>query len=205
MGHQLAAGRLTEEIARHPAQNPLPQLSVAEGASDDEVGGFLLCERFELDADNRRGRPDRNPTEPGKDRRGAAGGGKGPTARSRSCRLVDRSEVQRAGKGKRLVIENGAEAEVNAGLVEMIKEAFAIRNQLLSGSHDSIEAMSGRLGMNKGRLTSLVRLSYLDPEIVRALLAGSQSNALTPSRLLRLSQDLPHDWKEQRRFLGFAA
>src|ERR1700731_2071311 len=73
----------------------------------------------------------------------------------------------------------------------MIKEAFAIRNQLLSGSHDSIEAMSGRLGMNKGRLTSLVRLSYLGPEIVRALLAGSQSNALTPSRLLRLSKNLP--------------
>ena len=92
-----------------------------------------------------------------------------------------------------------------AGLVEMIKEAFAIRNQLLSGSHDSIEAMSGRLGMNKGRLTSLVRLSYLGPEIVRALLAGSQSNALTPSRLLRLSKNLPHDWKEQRCFLGFAA
>jgi len=40
---------LTEEIARHPAQNPLPQLAVAEGAGDDEVGGFLLCERFELD------------------------------------------------------------------------------------------------------------------------------------------------------------
>jgi hypothetical protein len=33
--------------------------------------------------------------------------------------------------------------------------------------------------MNKGRLTSLVRLSYLDPEIVRALLVSSQSNALT--------------------------
>ena len=97
------------------------------------------------------------------------------------------AKVRRAGKGKRLVIENGAEAEVNAGLVEMIKEAFAIRNQLPSGSDDSIEAMSGRLGMNKGRLTSLVRLSYLGPEIVRALLAGSQSNALTPSRLLRLS------------------
>ncbi len=52
--------------------------------------------------------------------------------------------------------------------------------------------------MNKGRLTSLVRLSYLGPEIVRALLAGSQSNALTPSRLLRLSKNLPHDWKEQQ-------
>ena len=115
------------------------------------------------------------------------------------------AKVRRAGKGKRLVIGNGAETEVNTGLVELIKEAFAIRNQFLSGSHDSIEAMSGRLGMNKGRLTSLVRLSYLGPEIVRALLAGSQSNALTPSRLLRLSKNLPHDWKEQRCFLGFAA
>jgi len=82
---------------------------------------------------------------------------------------------------------------------------FAPYTQLLSGSHDSIEAMSGRLKMNKGRLTSLVRLSYLGPEIVRALLAGSQANALTPSRLLRLSKNLPHDWKEQRCFLGFAA
>ena len=41
------------------------------------------------------------------------------------------------------------------------------------------------------KLTSLVRLSYLGPEIVRALLAGSQSNALTPSRLLRLSLSRP--------------
>ena len=62
------------------------------------------------------------------------------------------AKVRRAGKGKRLVIANGAEAEVNAGLVEIIKEAFAIRNQLLSGSHDSIEAMSGRLGIRAGSL-----------------------------------------------------
>src|SRR5580704_16342718 len=43
-------------------------------------------------SDHRRGRSDRNPAEPGKDRRGAAGGGKGPTARSRSRCPVDRSE-----------------------------------------------------------------------------------------------------------------
>jgi site-specific DNA recombinase len=55
------------------------------------------------------------------------------------------AKVRRAGKGKRLVIGNGAETEVNAGLVELIKEVFAIRNQFLSGSHDSIKAMSGRI------------------------------------------------------------
>src|ERR1700726_2494909 len=115
------------------------------------------------------------------------------------------AKVRRAGKGKRLVIGNGAETEVNAGLVELIKEAFPIRNQFLSGSHDSIEAMRGRLGMNKCRLTSLIRLSYLAPDIVRALLAGRQPIELTPTRLLRLSKDLPHDWSEQGHVLGFAA
>jgi site-specific DNA recombinase len=115
------------------------------------------------------------------------------------------AKLRRGGKGKRLVIENGAEAEADEVLVELIKEAFAIRNQLLSGSDASIEAMSGRLGMNKCRLTSLIRLSHLAPEILGALLAGRHPIELTPTRLLRLSKNLPHDWKEQRRFLGFAA
>ena len=73
------------------------------------------------------------------------------------------------------------------------------------GSDASIEAMSGRLGMNKCRLTSLNRLSYLAPEIVGAVLAGRHPIELTPTRLLRLSKNLPPDWMEQRRFLGLAA
>jgi site-specific DNA recombinase len=115
------------------------------------------------------------------------------------------AKLRRAGKGKRLVIAIGTEAEVNAGLVELIKDAFTIRIQLLSGSDDSIEAMSGRLGTNKCRLTSLIRLSYLALDIVRALFEGRQPIELTPTRLLRLSKDLPHDWSEQRHVLDFAA
>src|SRR5262249_22289949 len=115
------------------------------------------------------------------------------------------AKLRRAGKGKHLVIANGANGEVSQGLVELIKEAFSIRNQLFSGLDDSIEAMSARLGTNKFRLTSLVRLSYLSPGIIRALLAGRHPIELTPTRLLRLSKDLPHDWQEQRRILGFAA
>jgi hypothetical protein len=69
------------------------------------------------------------------------------------------AKLRRAGKGKHLVIANGATAEVNQGLVELIKEAFSIRNQLLSGSDDSIEAMSARFGMNKFRLACSALLS----------------------------------------------
>jgi len=56
--------------------------------------------------------------------------------------------------------------------------------------------------MNKCRLTSPIRLSYLAPDIVRALLEGRQPIELTPTRLLRLSKDLPHDWSEQRGIGG---
>jgi site-specific DNA recombinase len=115
------------------------------------------------------------------------------------------AKLWRAGKGKRLIIANGVSAEINQGIIELIKEAFTIRNQLLLGSDDSIKAMSARIGMNKFRLTSLVRLSYLAPSIIRALLAGRHPTELSPTRLLRLSKDLPHDWQEQRRFLGFSA
>ena len=74
------------------------------------------------------------------------------------------AKVRRAGKGKRLVIGNGAETEVNAVLVR-------------------------RLEMNKCRLTSLVRLSYLGPEIVRALLAGSQSHRRESTATRRTDSD----------------
>src|ERR1700730_10151378 len=111
------------------------------------------------------------------------------------------AKLRGAGNGKRLVIANGAEAEVNAGLVELIKDAFTIRIQLLSGSDDSIEAMSGRLGMKKCRLTPLIQLSSPLPDVVPALLAARQPIELTQTRLLRLSKDLPHDWSEQRHVL----
>ena len=61
--------------------------------------------------------------------------------------------------------------------------------------------------MNKCRLTSLIRLSYLAPDLILCahLLEGRQPIELTPTRLLRLSKDLPHGWSEQRHVLDFAA
>ena len=74
----------------------------------------------------------------------------------------------------------------------------------LAGCDDSIDAMASRLGVRRDYLAVLVRLSYLSPEIVRAILAGQQPVELTPTRLVMLSRNLPHDWQEQRRLLGFA-
>jgi hypothetical protein len=88
-------------------------------------------------ADNRRGRSDRNRLSRVKIAAALEAGGQDLD----SIVLSIEAKLRRAGKGKRFVIENGAETEVNEGLVELIKEAFAIRNQFLSGSDNSIEAM----------------------------------------------------------------
>jgi DNA invertase Pin-like site-specific DNA recombinase len=114
------------------------------------------------------------------------------------------ASLRRAGKGVRLVIGNGAAKAIDGGLASLIARAIATRNMLLAGRDDSIDAMASRLGVRRDYLAVLVRLSYLSPEIVRAIVAGEQPIALTPTRLVALSRNLPHDWQEQRRLLGFS-
>ncbi len=85
----------------------------------------------------------------------------------------------------------------------MIGRAVTARQALLSGGYDSIDAMAKQIYVKREHLTALVRLSYLAPEIVGAVLAGQQPVELTPTRLIALCKDLPHDWRAQRAYLGF--
>ena len=114
------------------------------------------------------------------------------------------ASLRRAGKGVRLVIGNGAAKAIDDGLASLIARAIATRNMFLAGRDDSIDAMASRLGVRRDYVAGLVRLSYLSPEIVGAILVGQQPVELTPTRLVMLSRTLPHDWQEQRRLLGFA-
>jgi site-specific DNA recombinase len=118
--------------------------------------------------------------------------------------VVITASLRRAGKGVRLVIGNGAAKTIDGGLVSLIARAVATRSVLLAGRDDSIDAMASRLGVRLDYLAVLVRLSYLSPEIIRAILVGQQPIELTPTRLVALSRNLPHDWEEQRQLLGFS-
>jgi hypothetical protein len=70
------------------------------------------------------------------------------------------AKLGRVGKGKRLVIENGAEAEVNAGLAAMITETFAIIRIASQLGEQMLMAptgidMSGRRPLIKGFFAAL--------------------------------------------------
>ena len=51
--------------------------------------------------------------------------------------------------------------------------------------------------------TRLVRLAFLAPDIVAAILAGKQPPGLTANKLMADTR-LPLDWRDQRAALGFA-
>jgi site-specific DNA recombinase len=52
-------------------------------------------------------------------------------------------------------------------------------------------------------LTRLIRLTFLAPDITKAILEGRHPAELTGARLIRDTR-FPFDWKEQRSILGFA-
>ena len=124
------------------------------------------------------------------------------TATARFVLLID-ARLRRAGKGTRLVIGDGVANKIDEGLASLIGRAVTTRDALLSGNYDSIDAMAKQIGIKRDHLTVLVRLSYLAPQIVGAILAGRQPVELTPARLIDLCKDLPHDWRAQRTYLGF--
>jgi DNA invertase Pin-like site-specific DNA recombinase len=113
------------------------------------------------------------------------------------------ASLRRAGKGVRLVIGDGAANAVDSGLASLLARAMATQAMLFCGHDNSVEAMAARLGARRDYLAVLLRLSYLSPDIVRAILAGEHPLELTPTRLIALSRALPHDWREQKRVLGF--
>ena len=64
-------------------------------------------------------------------------------------------------------------------------------------------ALAKRQGVGPSYFTRLVRLSYLAPDIIEAILDGRQPPDLTADKLLAHSR-LPLTWREQRTVLGVA-
>jgi len=50
-------------------------------------------------------------------------------------------------------------------------------------------------------VTRLLKVAYLAPDIIEAILAGRQPHELTLAQLFRT--DTPLDWRAQRQALGF--
>ncbi|MCL8385893.1 recombinase family protein [Xanthobacter aminoxidans] len=86
-------------------------------------------------------------------------------------------------------------------LLRLIARAQRFRDLILQGDGTSITELARLSSITPSYFTRIVRLSFLAPDITAAILDGRQPLELSA---LKLSlANLPRDWSEQRRELGF--
>lgn len=86
-------------------------------------------------------------------------------------------------------------------LIQIIASGFAAREQLVALTNEELGQMPAT---RLSHLTRYARLSYLAPDIIRAIMDGHQPAQLT-ARVLSRKIALPLSWAEQRKALGFPA
>ena len=113
---------------------------------------------------------------------------------------VPTSPVDRRPDVRMAILGDGSAATATPDpvLLKLIVLAFAAREAAITGTPEPLIDHYSRQ-----HRTRLARLSYLAPDIVAAVLDGSQPPQLNGRRLLRIA-DLPLDWCAQRSMLGFA-
>lgn len=96
---------------------------------------------------------------------------------------------------------NQRSGTTDAGLVNLIDSARDAQRMIDKNRELSIPELAQKSRMRPSQFSRLVRLNYLAPDIVTAILDGEQPSELSRKKLL--SCNIPTDWALQRRLLGF--
>jgi len=112
--------------------------------------------------------------------------------------------MKRRGVEARIIVESGAGVPVKADPILLKEVARARRcfDALVSGAVRSVDALAAIEGVSDRYISSLLPLAFLAPDIVEAIVGGTQPVDLTAKMLIRRI-DLPTAWQDQRLALGF--
>ncbi len=88
-------------------------------------------------------------------------------------------------------------------LMKAVARAFRWRRMLESGRFATISELAAAEKINPSYVSRVLRLTLLAPDIVEAILDGRQPRNLDLQKLRGRHDQLPRDWMEQRRLLGF--
>jgi len=113
--------------------------------------------------------------------------------------------LKRRGVEAKLVVSTaqGETATLDESSIAILVRAHRWLNQLAKGEIGSAREIARRDSFDTSEVSRTIRLAFLAPDIVEAILAGRQPVELTPRHLMR--GELPLEWHRQRRLLGFPA
>ena len=86
------------------------------------------------------------------------------------------------------------EATIDNTMVKVIARGFRWQRLLCNGTYSTIEDLAAAEKINPSYVSRILRLAYLSPKIVQAILEGKQPAWLTMKDLLRPQ---PIGWHEQ--------
>ena len=113
----------------------------------------------------------------------------------------------RIGQGKRLVIDAalkpGMRGTPDPKLIKLLVRAHYLKETLRASPGTRIADLASREKLSPSYVALLLRLTFLAPDITRAILDGRQPAGFTAQKLVTYAA-LPFTWAEQRTALGFA-
>lgn len=114
------------------------------------------------------------------------------------------ARLVRAAKEMRLAVppEHQGPARRDPALIKLIVKGHMAREALASAGERSVAELAVEHGYTRDYFGVLLRIAYLAPDIVAAILEGRQPVQLTRQRLARATR-LPLAWAGQREMLGF--
>jgi site-specific DNA recombinase len=89
------------------------------------------------------------------------------------------------------------------GLLRIIARAHDINARLMQSTDLTVHAVADQERITPGYISRLLRLPFLAPDIVIAIVNGKNPPQLTAKKLMRQALQIPVEWTEQRKLLGF--
>jgi hypothetical protein len=119
--------------------------------------------------------------------------------------LTAAARLKRSGKEMKMIVGGGtlSRRSPDPALVRLLVRAHALKEKLISGGGASLREIARRERVESSYFTRILRLTFLAPDITKAILDGRQPPDLTASRLMRDTR-FSLGWKAQRKELGFS-
>jgi len=117
-------------------------------------------------------------------------------------RITQASSILRQGRSSKLVVGSVLVADlcINQALVDQLKLANRWWQAMVGSKASSITDLAARERVDPSEISRTITLAFLAPDIVRAILNGTQPPSLTLNALRR-ARPLTADWEDQRQML----
>ncbi|WP_164549747.1 recombinase family protein [Altericroceibacterium xinjiangense] len=85
-------------------------------------------------------------------------------------------------------------------LVKLLREAHKVKQLLLAAPGESLSTVAAREGRCRKQMAKLLRVSWLSPQVVEAMIDGRLADRFDRKQLLEM--EIPFSWSEQHTLFG---